>query len=154
MLHQGIFVYMSNVVSSTLPFLFHLRVLCNIALCLVHFLVGFIWEFCVASCNCSHQGNIKVKESLLLYLPDVTSGNVNHPASVYYLHTSAYALQAGYCARIFVHTSCRWMEHLSCENISSWYWCYCMNNGHSWTVFHATLHGLLGRQDVWNFIHN
>ena len=29
-----------------------------------------------------------------------------------------------------------------------------MNSGHSWTVFHATLQGLLGRQDVWNFNHN
>ena len=93
---SGSFCLYVIVASSTLPFLFHLRVPCYIAL--LHHVIVHIKE------KIKRQ---QVKESLLLYPPDVTSGNVNHPASVYYLHTSAYALQAGYCARIFVHTSCR-----------------------------------------------
>ena len=93
---SGSFCLYVIIASSTLPFLFHLRVLCGIAL--LHHVIVHIKE------KIKRQ---QVKESLLLYLPDVTSGNVNHPASVYYLHTSAYALQAGYCAQNFVHTSCR-----------------------------------------------
>ena len=93
---SGSFCLYIIVASSTLHFLFRLRVPYSLAL--LHHVIVHIKK------KIRRQ---QVKESLLLYLPDVTSGNVNHPASVYYLHTLAYALQAGYCAQIFVHTSCR-----------------------------------------------
>ena len=74
MLHGGVFVYTSSLHLVHFLFLFHLRVPCGIVL--LHHVIVHIKEKIKR-----HQ----VKEGVLLYPPDVTSGNVNHPASVYLL---------------------------------------------------------------------
>ena len=79
-----------NVASSTLPFLFHLRVLCGIAL--LHHVIVHIKE------KIKRQ---QVRESLLLYPPDVTSGNVNHLLQFITCTLWLIVSQAGYCAQIF-----------------------------------------------------